>query len=65
MKVEDLIAQLSQLPEGTEIHFEGYEDDEAEDLITELVSDCNTFPETGVNCKVQSWELLPLKDKPE
>ena len=61
MKVEDLIDQLSQLPRGTEIHFEGYDDDETIELIEEMVSR-GELSSSEINVKAE-WDLLPLRDE--
>lgn len=65
MKVKDLIHQLAQLPPETEIHFEGYDDDEATDLIDDLISASKTISCTEVEIipTARAWELLPLRDK--
>ena len=62
MKVEDLIDQLSQLPRGTEIHFDGYDDDETIELIKKMVS-CGEASSSENNVETQ-WVLLPLRDVP-
>lgn len=61
MKLKDLIDRLSQLPPETEIHFEGYEDDEAAELIDELVSDYETISVPECHVDPSSWNLLPLR----
>lgn len=59
MKVQELIEKLSKLPPDAVIHFEGYEDDEAEELLDELITEA--LPE--VNVKTTGFSLLPLKDE--
>ncbi len=39
MKVETLIAHLSELPPETEIHFEGYDDSEEEEMLSQTIAD--------------------------
>jgi hypothetical protein len=56
MTVQELIDKLSKLPPDSVIHFDGYDDDEAEELLDELISD--TLPK--VHVKTTGFSLLPL-----
>ncbi|WP_016951682.1 hypothetical protein [Anabaena sp. PCC 7108] len=62
MTVQELIERLSKLPPEAEVHFEGYDDDEAEELLDELILDVLP-PDSQTHIKEGSFSLLPLKDK--
>ncbi|MBD2568354.1 hypothetical protein [Anabaena lutea] len=63
MKAKELIERLSQLPPDTEIHFDGYEDHEAEQLLDERISNCfsSDCSSSDSHIRETNWELLPLK----
>jgi hypothetical protein len=62
MTVQELIEKLSKLPLEAKIHFENYDDDEAEEMLDELISE--VLPsDSETHIKQGSFSLLPLKDE--
>ena len=57
MKAEDMVDQLSKLPSGTEVRFDDYDDDEAIQLIKEMISRAETHSE---GCDDETIELSSL-----